>query len=117
MSPTIVNFLPLSFGLCCSIVYMSRSAWLGCSFHPSPAFITAAFMFFAKKSAAPENPVLITTMSGCIWSIVIAVSRRVSPFFREELLPEMLMVSAPRFFPASSKEVLVLVDSSMKKFI
>ena len=96
---------------------MSRSAWLGCSFQPSPAFTTVAFMFFAKNSAAPENPVLITTMSGCIWSIVIAVSNKVSPFVRAELFPEMLIVSAPRFFPASSKEVLVLVDSSMKKFI
>ena len=77
----------------------------------------AALVLFAKNLAAPEKPVLMTMISGCIWSIVIAVSRRVSPFFIDELLPEMLIVSAPRFFPASSKDVLVLVDSSMKKLI
>ena len=48
---------------------------------------------------------------------VIAVSIRVSPFFRAELATAMFITSAPSRFPASSKEDWVRVEASKKRLI
>ena len=46
---------------------------------------------------------------------VIAVSMSVSPLLMDERLTAMLMTSAPRRLPASSKLVLVRVEVSKKR--
>lgn len=54
----------------------------------------------------------ITIASQAIDCTVRIVSRRHSPFTTLELAVVILTTSAPRYFPASSNEVLVLVLGS-----
>ena len=48
---------------------------------------------------------------------VMAVSIRVSPFLMADQETDMLMTSAPRRLPASSKEVRVRVELSKKRLM
>src|SRR5437868_999035 len=56
-------------------------------------------------------------MSGCMALSVMAVSIRVSPFFRDELPTGMFITSAPSRLPASSNEDWVRVDASKNRLI
>ena len=58
----------------------SRRAWVGCSWRPSPALITAASTYWLGNKAAPEQLCRTTRMSGCIALSVVAVSSRVCLF-------------------------------------
>ena len=98
------------------IVKASSSAWVGCSWRPSPAFNTLQFTFWASKSTAPECGWRTTKRSGCIAFNVIAVSIRVSPFLIELACMDMFITSAPNLFPASSKEACVRVEFSKNIF-
>ena len=95
----------------------SNNAWVGCSRVPSPALITAQLTFCDNKFAAPESWCRITRISGCIAFRVMAVSINVSPFLIEELATFIFITSAPNRFPASSKELKVLVEFSKNKLI
>ena len=65
-----------------------------------------------KSLAEPGAECRITTVSIFIASMVLMVSRSVSPL--EALLPDLLkfMLSAERRFSASSNDIRVLVDDS-----
>ena len=65
---------------------------------------------------APAALCLITMASGFMASRFRAVSIRVSPFTTLLVVAEILMVSALSLFPAISKDVLVLVLASKKRF-
>ena len=65
------------------IVRASSRAWVGCSWLPSPALITAAVTFSDKSLTAPDSGWRTTSTSGCMAFRVIAVSIRVSPFLIE----------------------------------
>ena len=117
MSPHIATLSPEIVFFLLRIVKESRSACVGCSCGPSPALITPQFTFSERSFTAPASLCLTTMRSGCIAFNVIAVSINVSPFFIELVPTEMFNISAPSFFPASSKEVLVLVEFSKNKFM
>ena len=78
---------------------------------------TPQFTFSERSFTAPASLCLTTMRSGCIAFNVIAVSINVSPFLIELVPTEIFNISAPSFFPASSKEVLVLVEFSKNKFM
>ena len=99
------------------IVSASRSACVGCSCRPSPAFRTAQFTFCASRSTAPEAGWRTTRRSGCIAFSVSAVSISVSPFFTEEWATDMFITSAPSRLPASSKDAWVRVEFSKNMLI
>mgnify|MGYP007059208645 CR=1 FL=1 len=63
-------------------------------------------------SIAPSIGWRITMASQAMDCTVSIVSRRHSPFTTLELEVVMFTTSAPRYFPASSKEVRVLVLGS-----
>ena len=64
MSPQIAIFKPQSgqFG----VEWLKRQTWVGCSWRPSPALITAASTYWLSNNAAPEQLCRTTRMSGCI---------------------------------------------------
>src|SRR4051812_25194146 len=97
------------------MVYASSSAWVGCSWVPSPALTTLPFTHWASRCGAPEAGCRTTIASDPIASSVSAVSLRLSPL--ETLLPlaEKLMTSAESRLAASSKEMRVRVESSKKR--
>ena len=116
-SPMMTYFIPLIFFPASFIVKSSRSAWLGCACAPSPAFSTTGTFTFGlmtldAKRAAPSDESRITTASTPIAETVSNVSRILSPFVIELPLFVMLITSAPKYLPASSKELRVLVDAS-----
>ena len=117
MSPQIAILKPWIFFFLSIIVKASRSAWVGCSLRPSPAFKTAQFTFCDNKLHAPESWCLITIISGCIALRVIAVSISVSPFLIAEFVIFIDITSAPSLLPANSKELCVLVEGSKNKLI
>ena len=96
-------------------VRMSRSAWVGCSWDPSPALTTLDGMRAARNAAAPGDQWRMTTMSIRMASMLRAVSTRVSPFDTDDRLAPMLTVSADSLFSANSKETRVRVDGSKKR--
>ena len=116
-SPQIATKSPLRRPLRRRIVSASSSAWVGCSWDPSPALITEHATFCANNSTAPESGWRTMRTSGFMALSVIAVSITVSPFLIEEFLTDMLMTSPPSLLPASSNEVRVRVESSKNRFI
>ncbi len=116
-SPQIATVSPASRPRLRRIVSASSSAWVGCSWVPSPALTTAAPTFCASSDGAPDCPWRTTSRSQCIAFSVAAVSSRVSPLFTLELATDMLMTSAPRRLPASSKLVRVRVLSSKNRLM
>ena len=124
MSPTIVTVvpsrsLPRAPPPCRRrrIVNASSSAWVGCSWVPSPALTIAASIQpeFASTSGAPDELCRMTTASAPIAASVCAVSLRLSPFETLDPLALKLMTSALRRFAAASNEMRVRVESSKKR--
>ena len=66
--------------------------------------------------AAPLLPCLITTASAPIACKVCAVSFKLSPLLTDDPLAEKLITSAESLLAAVSKLILVLVESSKKRF-
>src|SRR5450432_636472 len=114
-SPTITTRSPSSLPSRRRMVNASSSAWVGCSWLPSPAFTTLPLTQPASRCGAPDALCLITTASAPIASSVIAVSLRLSPFATLEPLAEKLITSADSLLAAASKEILVRVESSKKR--
>ena len=112
MSPQIATSRPSIRPLRRRMVSASRSAWVGCSWLPSPALITAQLTWRARSATAPLSEWRATSTSGCMALSVIAVSIRVSPFLIEDEPTDMLTTSAPSRLPASSNEVRVRVELS-----
>ncbi len=111
-SPTMATFRPSRCPFFSRIVSRSSSAWVGCSWAPSPAFTTAHRRCRASSAAAPEALWRTTTTSGLMASMFLAVSSKLSPF--SALLPdaEKLITSAESHLPAISNEVRVRVEAS-----
>ena len=82
---------------------------MGCSFIPSPAFITDALTSGAIRCGAPDIEWRITSISVPIALIVAAVSISVSPFWTLEPLAVMFAAFALIYLAASSNERRVLV--------
>ena len=117
MSPQMATMRPSSRPVRRRMVSPSRSAWVGCSWEPSPALMTAQVTFSESSLTAPESGWRTTSTSGCMAFKVIAVSIRVSPFLIELQATDMLMTSAPRRLPANSKEVRVRVEFSKNRLM
>ena len=115
MSPTIAMSRPSIFPFFSLIVKASRRAWVGCSFVPSPAFITDALSFLARRCGTPAEECLIIIKSAPRAWTVRAVSIRLSPLTTLLVGTEKLMTSVLSLFAASSKDVLVLVEGSKKR--
>jgi hypothetical protein len=98
------------------MVKASSRAWVGCSWAPSPALITAASMCLSKKCGEPAARWRITRMSGCMAWRFRAVSSRDSPFLALEVEGDRFSPSADRRFSAISKEARVRVLGSMNRF-
>ena len=96
----------------------SSSAWVGCSWVPSPAFTTAPVIQpeVASRCGAPEDPCRQTTPSAPIACRVRAVSLRLSPLLTLEPLAEKLITSADNRLAAASNEIRVRVESSKNRF-
>ena len=94
------------------MVNASSSAWVGCSWVPSPALITRPLVQSASRRGAPEAGCLTTIASEPIASRVSAVSLSDSPLATLDPLAEKLITSADSRLAAASNEVLVLVESS-----
>ena len=93
----------------------SSSAWVGCSWVPSPALTTLPRIQVASRCGAPEALCRQTTPSAPIASSVSAVSLRLSPLETLEPLAEKLITSADSRLAATSKLVRVRVESSKKR--
>ncbi len=117
MSPQIATTSPPSLPLRRRIVSASSNAWVGCSWLPSPALITAQSTFSDNNCTAPDSGWRTTNTSGCIAFNVIAVSIRVSPLTIELTATAMLMTSPPSRLPATSNEVRVRVEFSKKQLM
>ena len=117
MSPQMATVRPARRPRRRRMVSASRSAWVGCSWLPSPALMTAQLTFSLSSMAAPESGWRTTSTSGCMAFRVMAVSIRVSPFLIADQATDMLITSAPRRLPASSKEVRVRVELSKKRLM
>ena len=121
-SPTIATRRPsrppgLDSPRCFHIVNASSSAWVGCSWVPSPALTTLDLTQpeWASRCGAPLEPWRTTTASAPIASRVSAVSLRLSPLLRLEPLAEKLMTSALSRLAAASNEIRVRVESSKNR--
>src|ERR1035437_9115180 len=116
MSPTRATVRPSILFFLSIIVNMSRSPCVGCSCMPSPAFIICDDIFFVSICGTPDTPCLMTTMSICMASMVRIVSIKVSPLATDEVDIARFNTSAESLLAAISKDVLVLVEFSKKKF-
>ena len=112
ISPMIATFKFSILPLCSLIVKRSSSAWLGCSFSPSPAFTIDASQLAATNFAAPEQLWRSTKISVRIACIFLIVSINVSPFFVLLSAAVKFTLSAPRRLAAISKLVRVRVEFS-----
>ena len=115
MSPRMVTLSPSILPFFSRIVNVSSSAWVGCSWAPSPALITLAFRKRDRKWAAPVALWRMMMMSAFNASRLRAVSLSVSPFFSDEASAVKLMTSAVSRRAASSKLIRVRVDGSMNR--
>ena len=100
------------------IVNASSSAWVGCSWVPSPALITLERDPAGVRSwcGAPEAPCRTTTASAPIASSVSAVSLRLSPLLtRRALGREVDDVGARAAWRRPRSEIRVRVESSKKR--
>ena len=116
MSPHMLIFKPSRYPILLLIVRASNKAWVGCSCLPSPALIILQLKYSANRSGAPLWGCLTINKSGFIAFKVLAVSNKLSPFFIDELIKEILITSAPSLLAASSNETLVRVEFSKKTF-
>ena len=109
--------VPASLDQCRRMVKASSSAWVGCSWVPSPALMTAASIqsVAASRCGAPEAQCRMTTASAPIAESVWAVSLRDSPLETEEPFAAKLMTSAESRLAAASKEIRVRVESSKNR--
>ena len=117
MSPQIATSSPARLPRRRRMVSASSSAWVGCSWLPSPALITAQSTFCDNRFTAPESGWRTTITSGRMAFSVAAVSSSVSPFLIALVATDMLTTSAPRRFAASSKEVRVRVEVSKNRLM
>ena len=117
MSPQMATSSPEIAPLRRRMVRASRRACVGCSWLPSPAFMTAQLTFSESSLTAPDAEWRTTSTSACMAFRVIAVSITVSPFLMADVATDMLMTSPPNRLPASSNEVRVRVESSKKRLI
>ncbi len=117
MSPTIVTVSPSKRPFSCLTVKQSSSAWVGCSWAPSPALMTGAASASAMRFGTPDTLWRTITASGSIASSVIAVSRMLSALVRLDDDGEKLTTSAESRLPAISKLVRVRVDDSKNRLI
>ena len=117
MSPQIATVSRCRRPLARRIVSASKSACVGCSWHPSPAFRTAQLTFSASRLTAPDWGWRTTSRSGCMAFSVSAVSIRVSPFLTELACIAIDITSAPSRLPASSKLAWVRVEVSKNMLI
>ena len=115
MSPQMATIRRASRPFARRIVSASSSAWVGCSWRPSPALSTAPSTFCASRSTAPDCGWRTTRRSGPIALSVAAVSSSVSPLATEEVCMAMLTTSAPSLRPAISKLAWVRVEGSKKR--
>ena len=97
------------------IVYASSSAWVGCSWVPSPALTTLPRSQPASRCGAPDSECRTTTASAPIASRVSAVSLSDSPLDTLEPFAEKVTTSADSRLAASSNEIRVRVESSKKR--
>ncbi len=99
------------------MVKASSSAWVGCSWVPSPAFTTAALIHpaCASRCGAPLAECRTTTASAPIACRVSAVSFRLSPLDTLDPLAEKLITSAESRLAAASNEIRVRVESSKNR--
>ena len=111
-SPTMVTLSPSRWPFFSWMVRRSRSAWVGCSWAPSPAFTTAQRRLRASSAGAPEALWRTTTTSGLMASMFLAVSSKLSPLSALEPEAEKLITSAESHLPAISNEVRVRVEAS-----
>ena len=90
-SPEIATLSPAISPRRRRIVSASSSAWVGCSWLPSPALMTAQLTFSDSSCTAPLSGARTTSTSGCMAFRVIAVSIRVSPFLIDDQATSMLI--------------------------
>ena len=112
ISPIMARRSPLRFPFFSLTVIISRSAWEGWAWVPSPAFIIDAFSRGDNKCGAPDEEWRITIISAFIASRYLPVSIRVSPLTMLLLLADIDMLSALRLLAAISKDDFVLVLGS-----
>ena len=79
---------------------------------PSPALITLARTFFARRAGAPDMGWRMMMTSVPIWSSVTPVSISVSPLATLDALAEILAAAADMYLLASSKDMRVRVEFS-----
>ena len=108
---------PASFFPWVRMVSASRSACVGCSWAPSPAFTMLVRARAATKCGAPDAACRSTMASACIASMFRIVSRSVSPLVTLDCAGLTFTTSAPSRFPASSNDVRVRVDDSKNRLM
>jgi hypothetical protein len=120
-SPTIPIRRPAMLPSRSRRVAASSSAWVGCSWVPSPALTIEVWVPVfsrsrstqpASRCAAPEAGWRTTTQSAPTADSVSAVSRSDSPFPTDEPEALTLTVSALIHLPATSNETRVRVEFS-----
>ena len=100
------------------MVSASSSAWVGCSWVPSPALITdgpppsSVAVHSASCCAAPDAEWRMISASAPAARRVSAVSRSDSPLATDEPDALTLMTSALIHLPATSNDTLVRVEFS-----
>jgi len=94
------------------MVIMSSSAWVGCSFMPSPALMMLERTCLASRAGAPDIGWRMMITSVPIWSSVTPVSMSVSPLATEDALAEIFAAAADIYLLASSKDMRVRVEFS-----
>ena len=98
-------------------VNASSSAWVGCSWQPSPAFTTGTLTRSASMCGTPATESRTTSTSALIAARLRAMSARVSAFDRLEPERVTLIASAESRFAAISKLTRVRVDASRNTLI
>src|ERR1039458_4766754 len=97
------------------MVRASSSAWVGCSWVPSPALMMGVGRWRARKCGAPLAEWRITMASGRIAPRVFSVSTSDSPLLTLDPDAVMDTASAPRRLAAISKLVRVRVEASKNR--
>ena len=100
------------------MVSASSSAWVGCSWLPSPALMTAQSTFCDSRLTAPDSRMAHDQHVG-LHGVQRhrRVEQRLALLDRARCATYMLMTSAPSRLPASSKEVRVRVEFSKNRLM
>ena len=117
MSPTIATTRPSSEPSDWRSVNASSSAWVGCSWQPSPAFTTGTRTRSASMCGTPATESRTTSTSALMAARLRAMSASVSAFDRLEPARVTLIASAESRFAAISNETRVRVDDSRNTLI